>query len=201
MVYVDLRTVKKEELKLVYTEKDYKQKLYRHPEKQKRIKLISKQIASDFLKFLDQEYCLGLFLYAGSGWDGVPKETLGLERVIHLSLEETKGNKLKYRLPEDIVKHGYFGRLGEGVKVQGDFRKCPFKGESFGSCYIHLVWHDAVTEAKQDIVRVLKKNGLLIIAKASHKFSSKNIYKEYKKVMNPINIKHRFANKFYVLRK
>lgn len=202
-MYIDLDTVTKEELRFVYTEKKYKKKLYKNPELQKRVRLISKQVASDFLKFLDKEYGLGLFLYAGSGWDKVPKETLGLERVIHLSLEETKGNKLiKDHLPKDVAKHGYFGRLGGGIKVQGDFRKCPFKDEAFGSCYIHYVWYDAITEAKHDVVRVLDKKGLLIIAKSSHRgYSSKSIYKEYKKIMTPIKVKHRFADKFYVLRK
>ncbi len=126
---------------------------------------------------------------------------MGLERVVHLSLEETKGDT-KHNLSEDVVKYGYFGRLGEGIKVQGDFRKCPFKEGVFGSCYIHYVWHNAITEAKQGIIRVLKKDGLLIIAKAAHKeYSSKRIYKEYKKIFKPIKVKHRFADKFYVLRK
>lgn len=203
MNYIDLDTVTKEELKFVYTEKNYKKKLYKYPELQEKVRLISKQVASDFLKFLDKEYGLGLFLYAGSGWDKVPKETLGLERVIHLSLEETKGNDLvKDHLPKDVAKYGYFGRLGEGIKVQGDFRECPFKDRVFGSCYIHYVWYDAVTEAKQDITRVLKENGLVIIAKSSHKkYSSKSIYKEYKNALTPIKVKHRFADKFYVLKK
>lgn len=202
-MYIDLDTVKKEDLKFVYTEKKYKKKLFKYPELQKRVKLISNQVVSDFLKFLDEEYDLGLFLYAGSGWDKVPKETLGLERVVHLSLEEVKGDKCgKFNIIEDVVKHGYFGRLGKGIKVQGDFRKCPFKDKTFGSCYIHYVLCEQVLEAKEDLTKVLDKNGLLIIAKTSNKlFSSKKIYKEYKKVMSPIKVNHRFANKFYVLRK
>lgn len=203
MEYISLNNLKEEELKLVYTEEICEEKLYKNPKKQKRINLIAKQIASDFLKFLDEQYNLSLFLYAGSGWDKVPKETIGLEKVIHLSLEEIKGDRYgKFKQREDIVKQGYFGILGEGLKVQGDFRKCPFKDETFKSCYIHYVFCNSVLEAREDITRVLKKDGLLIIAKtANKKFSSKKIYEGYKMIMKPQKVKHEFANKFYVLKK
>lgn len=190
---------------MIYTEKNYKEKseLHNHPEKRERLLLAAKQIESDFLDFLDEKYGLGMFFYPGSGWDKVPKETLGLERVVHLSLEETKGDtKGKFCMQEDVVKYGYFGRLGEGIKVQADFRTCPFKDNVFDSCFIHYVLSESTIEARGEIERVMKKGALLIIAKAYHKeWNSKRIHRAYKKIFKPLKVKHEFANKFYVLKK
>ena len=46
------------------------------------------RLLADTLKYLDNSYGISRLYYAGSGFDPVPRETLGVERVVHLSLEE-----------------------------------------------------------------------------------------------------------------
>lgn len=105
------------------------------------------QILKDTLTTLDKQEHIGKLYYPGSGFDKTPKETLGLERVIHLSKEETN----------------YFSHLGNGMKVQADFIHSPFKDNSFDAT---LLWGppvDAILYAIPEFQRVTKENGLFVV--------------------------------------
>ena len=69
------------------------------------------RLLTNTLRYLDYSFGISRLYYAGCGWDIIPRETLGTRKVVHLSLEER-----------------YFPFLGEGLKVQGDYKKSPFAG-------------------------------------------------------------------------
>lgn len=100
------------------------------------------------LKWLDEEHDIKTVYYAGSGHDRIPKETLGKNRIVHLSLEENQG---------------YFETLGDGIKVKGDYRRSPFKNKSFDVTLVRGVALSSMTEALWEFRRVTKDAGLIII--------------------------------------
>lgn len=102
---------------------------------------------SEALQILDRTYNIHRLYYPGSGFHAIPKEILGIERVIHLSLEEVD----------------YFRKLSNGIKVKGDYRKSPFKSEYFNATLVWCIPPETAFEAIPEFLRVTKKDGLLIV--------------------------------------
>lgn len=104
------------------------------------------------LKFLDKKYKFGNFYYPGSGFNKVPKETLGEDRVVHLSNEIGENG-------EECI---YFDKLDSGIKVRGDYRHSPFKDRSFDATLIWGTPPESTIEAMDEFRRVTKDDGLII---------------------------------------
>lgn len=104
-----------------------------------------------FLQWVENTYHPQKIYYPGSGKDRLPKEVLGENRVVHLSLEENK----------EIG--GYFLRLGSGQKVEGDFLRSPFKDESFDAVFVHDTPIGVTTQGTAEFYRVLKEGGVLVL--------------------------------------
>ncbi|MBI5064650.1 hypothetical protein HZA97_00300 [Candidatus Woesearchaeota archaeon] len=111
----------------------------------------------DDLTYLNQKYNLGKLLYAASGFDTIPKSVLGVERVVHLSLEGRKG-----RDSENKDKSTYFEKLGDGTKVVGDSQQMPFAENSFNSIYCNVGFL-MKGESLEELIRVTKRKGFLIL--------------------------------------
>ncbi|MBS3174443.1 hypothetical protein J4440_01020 [Candidatus Woesearchaeota archaeon] len=111
-------------------------------------------LLSEILRYLDSQIGLGLLYYPGCGFDIVPRDTLGYERVVHVSLQ-----------PEH-----YFRLLGEGKNIAANYIQSPFHDNSFGSC---LIWNasDSMLLALDENSRVTKQNGLIVLGDASFKKS------------------------------
>lgn len=100
------------------------------------------------LGHLDKEYGIQMVYNAGSGHDRTPKETLGENRVVHLSLEENQG---------------YFEALGTGIKVIGDYRFSPFKDKSFDVTLMRGLPPESAMKAVGEFRRVSREYGLLVV--------------------------------------
>lgn len=108
----------------------------------------------EILKYLADEYDIKTFYYPGSGFHQTPKRALGIDKVVHLSLETDCT-----LLPGG----GYFGLLGKGIKVKGDYRYSPFKDKSFDAVFIYGTPLASTMEALWDYRRVVKDGGLIIV--------------------------------------
>ena len=123
--------------------------------------------------------------YPGSGWDSIPKDTLGVERVVHLSLEEIEG--------------GYFKKLGHGINIVGDFRNSPFCSNVFDATLIYGIPPDAVLEAIPEFRRVTKIGGLIIVAtekicSVGYKYSFNIIYMILEQQIKAIELPKNFGD-------
>lgn len=106
----------------------------------------------EILSYLDEEYNIGMLYYPGSGSDSTPKDTLGKDGVVHLSLEENAERTTPY-----------FVFLGRGLKVKGDYRQAPFANDSFDATLIYGIPPESAIDAIPEFRRVTKHNGLLIV--------------------------------------
>ncbi len=109
------------------------------------------QNRKNFLQWIKNTYSPIKVYYPGSGIDKIPKEVLGEDKVIHLSLEENK------------EVGGYFSRLGPGNKIEGDFLNSPFKDKSFDAIVIHDTPEVVTRQALDEFHRVLEDNKILIL--------------------------------------
>ena len=107
----------------------------------------------EFLKWVQSEFNPKNMLYAGSGNDKLPKNVLGEDAVIHISLEENK----------PWFPGGYFSGLGSGKKVEGDFLQAPFKEKTLDAVYIHDAPENIVRKGLCEFKRILKDSGILIL--------------------------------------
>lgn len=98
------------------------------------------------------------FLYAGSGFDRLPKTVLGEDVVLHLSYEETdsEGNHRPYEC-------GYLHILGSGKKIGANFLHIPLKDESVDIVYIHDAPVQVTSQALCEFYRVVKDDGFMIL--------------------------------------
>ena len=119
------------------------------------------------LHYLDENFDLGMLYYPGSGFHIKPRDTLGENRVTHLSLQ-----------PEHYFKH-----LGEGIKVVGDYRNTSFPDNSFDMVYtVHVI--EQVPSLYLKIVKELVRvsSNIIILIEPSYEFGSnsskKNIFKK-----------------------
>ena len=104
------------------------------------------RLLANTLRYFDDSFGISRLYYSGCGWDIIPRETLGTRKVVHLSLEDR-----------------YFLFLGEGLKVQGDYRKSPFADNSFDATLISRLEPESALEALDECIRVTKNNGLFIV--------------------------------------
>ncbi|MBI4919047.1 hypothetical protein HY837_03895 [archaeon] len=107
----------------------------------------------DQFVYFDQKYNLGLLFYPASGFDTVPKCALGIDRVVHLSLEGRKGLNSK-------DKNRYFSKLGEGKKVVGDVKNLPFASDSFNSVFCNVT--NLMLPNLKSYSRITKPEGIII---------------------------------------
>lgn len=109
------------------------------------------------LRRIRKERDFDILYYPGSGYDVVPRDALGGDRVIHLSLEE---HDSYYRM-----KHAQDGLLGyqkQDIELVGDFRSSPLKDTSVDAVLVKgLPVHSAI-DAIGDFERVLKDDGVLL---------------------------------------
>jgi len=106
-----------------------------------------------FLEWVRDTYEPSLLLYAGSGFDTVPRDIFGKQVVVHLSKEE--GDR--------PLNEGYFLRLGHGMKIGADFLWTPLKDGSVDAVYVHESPAWVTTEAIGEFSRVLRQDGILIL--------------------------------------
>ena len=101
------------------------------------------------LNKLNEEYNIEKVYYPACGCHKLARNLFGADKVYHLSREL------------DAVD-GYFKRLGEGHKIQGDVRGSPFKDNTFDATFWNLSTK-VLSEAVPELHRVTKDEGLLII--------------------------------------
>lgn len=107
----------------------------------------------NFLEWVHDAYHPHLLLYAGSGFDQIPKRVFGESVVVHLSLEETNRSYTK----------GYFMYLGDGMKIGANFLQIPLRDSSVDAVYIHDSPYEVTAAAVGEFTRVLHDRGILIL--------------------------------------
>lgn len=118
----------------------------------------NKEIARDhkkseylFMQYLNISYSPQKIVYAGCGFDTIPKTVFSEEKVFHTSLE--KFNK------ED---REYFNEIGNGHKIIANNIFSPFADSSFDLALLLGLEDQHIKNQKSEIVRVLKNNGLIV---------------------------------------
>lgn len=104
-----------------------------------------------FLRWLKKTERLNKVLYAGSGYDDLPKHVLGEDKVVHTSLEKYKGD------PEE-----YFPLLGKGEKVVAENKELPFAESTFGAVLFFGLSEEIISEQIPDAIRTLKPGGVIV---------------------------------------
>jgi|GEM_PF-1942079 len=107
---------------------------------------------------LREDYDITIAYYPGSGYDVVPRNAMGSDRVIHLSLEE---HDSYYRLKhaQDNLR-GYEKR---DMELVGDYRSSPLKDASVDAVVVKGIPIHSAVEAVSDFQRVLKNNGIVLL--------------------------------------
>lgn len=95
--------------------------------------------------------------YPGSGYDVVPRDAFGGDRVIHLSLEE-RDSYYRMKHAQDSLR----GYEKQDMELVGDFRNSPLKDTSVDAVIIKGIPIHSAIEAKEDFERVLKDDGVLL---------------------------------------
>ncbi|MBI2645346.1 hypothetical protein HYW94_04210 [Candidatus Uhrbacteria bacterium] len=133
------------------------------------------------LRHIRKEQGIDVAYYPGSGYDVVPRDALGSDRVIHLSLE---GQDSYYRMKhtQDDLR-GYEKR---DMELVGDYRSSPLKDASVDTVIVKgLPIHSAV-QAVPDFKRVMKDDGILLFiddrSMVGTDFLEKEINKEFIKI-------------------
>lgn len=130
------------------------------------------RLVGESLRYLDDLFGISRLYYAGCGWDIIPRETLGVSRVVHLSLEDR-----------------YFPFLGEGLKVRGDYRKSPFADNSFDATLISRLEPESALEALNEYIRVTKNGGFFIVyAQDLDRFKDLLINQRLRKIQLPTTL-------------
>jgi SAM-dependent methyltransferase len=104
-----------------------------------------------FLDWLKNTIPMEKILYAGSGFDILPKYIFGEEKVYHTSLEEYKEGDCKY-----------FPGLGTGLKVIADNRHLPFEQGHFDMVLFLGLPVEMINDQLSESMRVLKNGGLVV---------------------------------------
>jgi hypothetical protein len=128
-----------------------------------------------------EERAVAIAYYPGSGYDIVPRDAMGSDRVVHLSLE---GHDSYYRMKhaQDSL-HGYEKR---DMELVGDFRSSPLKDASVDAVIIKGIPIHSAIEAIEDFQRVLKDDGAVLFvdnkSMVGTSLLEKEINKKFKKV-------------------
>lgn len=124
-----------------------------------------------FLRWIDRTYSPKTMLYPFSGWHTTPRDTLGDNRVVHLSNEI--GNMGD---PRQFLRD-----LEYGLRVKGDARNQPFPDQSFDSVFLRigggiidlelddLDGGQGLSKVMAECRRVVKPRGLFIVESAGQK--------------------------------
>lgn len=104
----------------------------------------------NFLSWIKTKYNPKLVLYPFCGWHTTPRETLGKDTVIHLSLDDC---------------HDHLIDLGTGEKVKGDIFSLPFQDNTFDAVFLRFgkLKKDQVDHAFSELRKTVKENGLFIV--------------------------------------
>ncbi len=105
-----------------------------------------------FLVWLKRTANTNKVLYAGSGYDNLPKHVLGEDCVIHTSLERYKGDTQEY-----------YSKLGTGKKVIGENKQLPFGDSTFDTVVFFGLSEDIIAEQIQEASRVIEVGGIIVI--------------------------------------
>lgn len=109
------------------------------------------------LRRIRREHDISLAYYPGSGYDVVPRDALGRDRVIHLSREE-HDSYYRMKHAQDNLR-GYDKR---DMELVGDFRSSPLKTASVDIVLVKGIPLHSALEALDDFERALKDDGLLL---------------------------------------
>jgi len=104
-----------------------------------------------FLSWFNITMQSGKVLYAGSGFDSLPKLIFGEDKIVHTSLEQYRGDT-----------ENYFTQLGDGLKVVADNIKLPFQGRAFDTVLFFGLSQDSVQEQLPESIRTLKVGGYVV---------------------------------------
>lgn len=126
------------------------------------------------LKWIDQEFNPQKILYPASGFDRVPKIAFGKKRVVHTSLEKK-----------------YLAELGEEIKVAANNSNLPFKSSTFNLILLLDSSFEIIGYQRDEILRVLKKGGLLVFARNIFQDDLKKDRVDYYKKLGVLNLKYR----------
>ena len=130
---------------------------------------------------IQENYDIGLLYYPGSGFDSVPKDILGIDRVVHVSLEE-----------QNMLAENYFSKLGGGMKVRADYRAQIFKETSFDATLLYGIPMHSAIAALPEFRRVTKPDGLIIVEPTKiygERIQPKFIRAEMRKYFEPVRRK------------
>ncbi len=109
------------------------------------------------LRHIRKERGIDVMYYPGSGYDVIPRDALGTDYVIHLSLEE---HDSYYRMKH--AQDGLRGYKEHDMELVGDFRSSPLKDMSVDTVFIKGIPIHSAIEAEDDFYRVLKNDGILL---------------------------------------
>lgn len=145
------------------------------------------------LEWLERNTSLEKILYAGSGFDVIPKFVFGEEKVIHTSLEEYK-----------IGDRKYFPDLGSGNKVITDNEQLPFSNSIFDMVIFFGLPTEIIIDQLSESNRVLKDGGLIICERTIiNDGDPTKMFFDYERVKVPSRFQNRGISEteFYVFKK
>ena len=146
-----------------------------------------------FLKWIDITFHHEKILYAGSGFDILPKFVFGEEKVFHVSLENYKEGDDKY-----------FPLLGSGIKIIADNRQLSFDKDSFEMVLFFGLPIQTIKDQLSESVRVLKNSGLVVCDRTIiNEDNLSDLFLDYEKVDVPEQFQNRGVSEaqFFVFQK
>lgn len=124
-----------------------------------------------FLRWIDRTYSPKRVLYPFSGWHTTPRDTLGENRVVHLSNETDDMD-----MPRPFLRD-----LEYGLRVEGDARNQPFSDRTFDAVFLRtgnsllqleldeLEGGEGLSKVMAEFRRVVKPRGLFIVENAGQR--------------------------------
>lgn len=146
-----------------------------------------------FLKWINNTFHQEKILYAGSGFDVLPKFVFGEEKVFHISLEDYKEGDCKY-----------FPVLGSGLKVIADNQSLPFDKDNFEMVLLFGLPVETIEDQLSETIRVLKNSGLIVCDKTViNEDDLSGLFLDYEKIDVPALFQNRGISEteFFVFRK
>lgn len=134
-----------------------------------------------FLKWISSTFHQEKILYAGSGFDVLPKFVFGEEKVFHISLEDYKEGDGKY-----------FPVLGSGLKVIANNQSLPFDKDNFEAVLLFGLPVETIKDQLSETVRVLKNYGLIVCDKTViNEGDLSDLFLNYEKIDVPTRFQNR----------
>ncbi len=134
-----------------------------------------------FLKWISNTFHQGKILYAGSGFDVLPKFVFGEEKVFHISLEDYKEGDGKY-----------FPVLGSGLKIIANNQSLPFDKDNFEAVLLFGLPMETIKDQLSETIRVLKNYGLIVCDKTViNENNLSGLFLDYEKIDVPARFQNR----------